>query len=138
MASVEACFAQYGAKKFNPVWSWSARNSDDSKVVVTFWADRLNYKTTPVSYAELPPGNPWEKSPGNAERRENLRWARDNLNGILHAVIVRAVDPTARDREVADAHINEKLLMRLVTLDEETGHFTAEAVLTTPAARPAR
>lgn len=128
MASVAECFAHYGAIKKNPVWSWSARSADGKTVVVTLWADRLNYKTTPITYAELPPGNQWQGSPGNSERLENLIWARDQLDGILRVVIVRPVDLALEDRKIADAHVNEKLVMRLVTLDESTGHFTAEAV----------
>lgn len=97
---------------------------------MTFWADRLNYRTRPIAYYEVQRGGPssWEKRPGNQERLENLIWARDQLGGVLRSVIINAVDPNASPREIARAHVNEKLVMRIVALDEISGHFTAEAV----------
>jgi hypothetical protein len=85
--------------------------------VVTFWADRLTAAWESVAGQS-----------GNWERLENLIWARDQLDGILRVVIIQPVNLAPDDRKIADAHVKEKLIMRLVTLDENTGNFTAEAV----------
>jgi hypothetical protein len=130
LATLAECFAFYGTTGRNPRWSWSARSADGSVVAMTFWIDRLNYKARPITYSELPAGedHPWQSSPGNKERLDNLIWARDHLGGLLRVVFIKAVDTLAIPRKIADAHVREKLAMRLTSLDELTGHFTAEAV----------
>jgi hypothetical protein len=96
---------------------------------MTFWADRLNYKTTPISYGEVDAvGLSWVTSLGNKERFENLLWARDKLGGLMRVVIIRAADVNALQRKIREAYVNDQLVMRLVQLNESTGHFTAEAI----------
>ena len=128
MATLSECFTHYGAVSRNRRWGWSARSADGKTVVMTFWRDLLNYKTDPVSYGELHPNGPneWMSRPGNRERIEYLKWARDNLDGILRVVIITAKDTTAVPREIADAHVNDRMIMRIVDFDEATGHFRAE------------
>lgn len=62
--------------------------------------------------------------PGNGERLENLKWARDHCDGLFRVVITVAKDEKAHPREIAECYPRD-LLMRLVDLDEATGEFRA-------------
>jgi hypothetical protein len=126
MAGLAESFQAYGAKLKNPRWSWSAR-TPDNKVVMTFWKDRLNYSTKPVSYSNF--GSPTllrrRDQPGNRERIENLKWAHDHCDGLMYVVIVVAIDVNAEPREIAESFPQTRLLMKLTELNEETGEFRA-------------
>jgi len=125
----KSAFAEYGAVSANPQWSWSARSPDGSTVVLTFWKDRLNFKTNPISYDDYKwEGYPIEKRPGNSERKKNIRWALDHLDGIVRVVIARAVDTSAVPRRIAECYPQKNLFMRITDFDEETGEFRAVAV----------
>lgn len=67
------------------------------------------------------------KQPGNRERIENLKWARDHCDGLFAVVLLSAVDVNAEPREVAEAYPT-KLTMRLIELNAKTGEFSAEVV----------
>jgi len=79
MSGLVAAYARFGAVLRNPQWSWSARTANGA-VVLTLWRDEFNYQTRPASYDLR--GHPrlpeWSNRPGNRERIENLKWARDH------------------------------------------------------------
>jgi hypothetical protein len=129
MSGPVAAYAHFGAVLRNPQWSWSARTKDGG-VVLTLWKDEFNYKTKPVSYdlRGHPRLSEWIGRPGNRERIENLKWARDHSRGTFRVVIATAKDDTADPRQVAEAYPQTKMIMRLTDLDEETGEFRAEIV----------
>ena len=132
-----AAYASFGATLTNERWSWSARSSD-GQVVLTLWKDEFNYKTVPASYDVR--GHPrlseWTNRPGNRERIENLKWARDHTGGKFRVVIATAVDEGASPRKIANAFAQPKMVMRLVELNEATGEFLAELVIGGGDARP--
>jgi hypothetical protein len=94
---------------------------------MTFWKDQLDYSSDPISYSNF--GSPtlgqWKDRLGNQERLENLKWARDHCGGLMHVVIIEAIDQSAQPREIARSFPQKRLRMKLTNLDEETGEFSA-------------
>ena len=94
---------------------------------MTFWKDQMNYSSQPISYSTF--GSPtlaqWQDQLGNQERIDNLKWARDHCDGLMHVVIIEAVDKRAEPRRIARSFAHKRLLMKLVELNEETGEFRA-------------
>jgi hypothetical protein len=127
MATLAAAFRAFGARGKNPRWSWSARTPDD-RIVMTFWQDRF-LPGQPLSYSNI--GNNdltiGQLQLGNQERLDNLQWAQHRWDGLMGVVIIRAVDPNAQERNIAEAFPRKDLLMRLSTL-LDTGEFSAENV----------
>ena len=133
------CFAHFGAVPNNIRYSWSARSPDGKVVVVTFWRDGFDYSKPPPTYSDFPGEGPpawiarpgdserldWMSRPGNRERLENMIWARDHLNGVMHVIIAVAADVMAEPRDIAECY-PVRWTMRLTDLDEETGRFRAE------------
>jgi hypothetical protein len=58
--------------------------------------------------------------PSTKERIENLIWARDHCEGLFNVIIAVPVD-----RGIAEAFPHDRLIMRLVQLNEQTGEFLA-------------
>ncbi len=120
-------FSHFGAAGTNPRWSWSARSADGKTVVMTLWDDLLDYSNQPITYSTVGAERLPEcmDQPGNRERLENLKWARDHCDGMFRVVITRAVDVGAHPREIAECFPQDRLLMRITDLNEETGEFAA-------------
>jgi hypothetical protein len=127
MTGLAQAFAAFGAAGKNPRWSWSARTPDDQTVVMTFWKDAVDYSSDPISYSTF--DNPrlfiWKDKPGNRERIENLKWARDHCNGLMKVVIIEAKDINTEPRSIASCIVQRRMVMKLVELNEETGEFRA-------------
>ena len=127
MSGLAVAFRQAGVTAKNPRWSWSARSEDGNVVVMTLWKDFIDYKAKPISYGTFDRGNlsTWIEKPGNRERLENLKWARDHCDGRFRVIITTAKDVNADTREIEDAHYQARMIMKLVDLREETGEFRA-------------
>ena len=120
-------FAHFGAAGQNDRWSWSAKSGDGKIVALALWKDLIDYKATPIAYStygrdHLP--NQIDAR-GNKERIANLKWARDNCDGEFRVVITVARDVAAATRQIAEVYPHERMMMKLVDLDEETGDFSA-------------
>lgn len=126
-SGLKKCFAHFNAKGRNSRWSWSARTEDGSVVVLTLWLDLIKYVGGKPTYLPTRHENlqVWQHKPGNTERLENLKWARDNCNGVFSVVITKAVDVDESPRRIAECYPVE-WQMRLTELDEKTGEFRAE------------
>jgi hypothetical protein len=124
------CFDTFGAKGANPRWSWSARSEDGKTVVLTLWKDGIRVQGQSVTYDsfDLEGSGEWQKRPGNRERIENLKWARDNCGGLFRVVITVAKDTAAIPRSIAECFPKPNLTMRLLDLNEQTGEFRAESI----------
>ena len=118
-----------GAKGANPRWSWSARSPDGRTVVVTLWDDRISDdgKTVVADLFRDEYRHLWRNKPGNKERIENLKLARDHCDGLFRVVMITPKDRRARPRSIAKRYPHPTLVMKLVELDEETGQFRAES-----------
>jgi hypothetical protein len=127
MSGLATAFKKAGVTAKNPRWSWSARSADGKVVVITLWKDLIDYKTRPISYSSFARENLsiWTNRPGNRERLENLRWARDHCGGLFRVVITTAKDINAEPREIQDAYYQPRMVMKLVDLNEVTGEFYA-------------
>jgi len=127
MTTLSKAFESFGAAGKNQRWSWSARTSDDRTVVMTFWKDLIDFAASPISYStfDSPRLHLWKNKPGNKERIENLKWARDHCDGLMKVVIIEAKDIHADSREIADCIVQRRMVMKLVELNEETGEFRA-------------
>jgi hypothetical protein len=121
------CFKQYGAHGRNPRWSWSARSEDGKTVVLTLWKDHISVSNGITVYDSFDPTGhaAWIDTPGNRERLENLKWARDNCDGLFRVVITVAKDETAIPRSIAECYPRPNLIMRITDLNEKTGEFRA-------------
>jgi hypothetical protein len=127
MPGLAAAFKHFGAVPNNPRWSWSARSPDGKTVVLALWSDRFRWKDRPLTYDGSEPidRDRWSASRGNQERLGNLRWARDNCDGLFRVVMVIAVDPAAVPRAIETCFPREDWMMRLTALDETSGEFQA-------------
>jgi hypothetical protein len=130
MSGLAEAFAHFGAAGKNQRWSWSARSADGSTVVLTAWKDRLDYTGKPIVYDTFkrPNLNEWKGLSGNRERLDNLIYARDHCEGRFRVVIVVAEDVNASPRKIARCYPQDKLLMKITKMDEQTGEFRAESV----------
>lgn len=94
---------------------------------MTFWRDESDYSTKPISYSSFSQKvGLWMNRPGNRERIENLKWARDHCDGLMRAIIAVADDVNADPRRIASCAPQDKLVMKLTELEEATGQFRAE------------
>jgi hypothetical protein len=130
MTGLAAAFRSFGAEGKNPRWSWSARTPDGTTVVMTLWKDKIDYSSKPISYSTF--GSPtlgkWKGQPGNHERIDNLKWARDHCHSLMRVVIIKAVDERAADRQIAESYPQKNMVMKLTALNEDTGEFSAVVV----------
>ena len=129
MTGLAEAFRAYGAKGNNPRWSWSAR-TPDGQVVMTFWKDLIQRDGSHLSYSIFGRADRlhWKDNPGNSERIENLKWAKDHCEGLMRVVIVVAEDTNANPRSILESYPQKKWLMKLVEFDERTGEFSAVSV----------
>jgi hypothetical protein len=127
LTGLAEAFAAFGAAGKNPRWSWSARTAISQTVVMTFWKDILRFQDNPISYSLFGDDrlDVWKDHLGNRERIDNIKWARDNCDGLMKVVIITAKDETAREREIADCIVQRRMIMKLVDLNEDTGEFSA-------------
>lgn len=127
MAGLAEAFRRAGVTLKNPRWSWSGRTRNGETVVMTLWKDLFDYRARPITYSNAGLENlaVWVDRPGNKERLENLKWARDCCDGLFRVVVVTAKDTNAEPREIEDAYYHERLIMKLVELDDQTGEFRA-------------
>ncbi len=129
-SGLAACFKRYGAQGRNPRWSWSARSEDGKTVVLTLWKDGISVSNGVPSYDSFAPEGraAWIDTPGNRERLENLKWARDNCGGLFRVVITIAKDVHAEPRSISECYPQPNLVMRITAMNEETGEFRAVSV----------
>lgn len=59
------------------------------------------------------------------ERIENLKWARDHCERLFRVVVTVAEDEAASPRKIRDAYPQERMIMKLVQLNEDTSEFRA-------------
>ena len=59
------------------------------------------------------------------ERVQDLIWAREHCDGLFRVIIGVPVDPNDIRRGLAGAHPHDRLIMKVVALDEATGEFFA-------------
>ncbi len=96
---------------------------------MTLWQDILNYSAKPIVYNTFGKEADFVKASfGMRERIENLKWARDHCDGQFRVVITVAEDLKAKRRKIADSFPQDRMIMRLIKLDEQTGEFFAEMI----------
>lgn len=125
----EACFEHFGASCRNPRWSWSARSADGKTVVMTMWEDEIEWDRQVATYKSLPKSvrRP-RRRPGETERLENLKWARDHCDGLVRVVRMTASVKDPYTRKIASCYPDDDLIMRIVELDEANSTFRAKSV----------
>ena len=124
------CFKRYGARGRNARWSWSARSQDEKTIVLTLWKDGISVSNGVTTYDSFDPTGhaPWIDTPGNRERLENLKWARDHCDGLFRVVITVAKDVNSVPRSIAECYPQPNLVMRITDLNEQTGEFRAASI----------
>jgi hypothetical protein len=124
-------YAYFKAKGNNSRWSWSGRSEDGKTVVLTLWQDHLvkgENKSLIYHAKAREDAAEWLKRPGNRERLENLKWAKEHCQGLFRVVIGIAEDVNARPREIKECFPHPNLTMKITELDENTGEFRAVSV----------
>ena len=121
-----ACFEHFGTIPKNPRWSWSGRSLDGNIVSVTFWQDQFE-EGGRIYRGRRRPSEAIGKA-GRTELLENLKWARDNCDGVLRIIIAIAKDPKAEPRSISECFPQKTLRMRIISLDETTGEYVAERI----------
>ncbi|PWE57273.1 hypothetical protein DEM27_06450 [Metarhizobium album] len=121
-------FGAFGAEFSNIRWSWSGRSRDQNTVALTFWLDQWDENSR--IYDDTGWGNDQKivDRNGNKERRENIKWAIDHLDGIVRIVMAEAKNPNASPKEALRYWPDRSRLMRIVYFNQKTGEFKAEAV----------
>lgn len=119
------CFNHFGVKWKNINWSWSGRS--DEKVAVTLWQDRfLEGGTAYESWKTDQPGE-WRSRPGFVELIENLAFAEDHLNGVVHVIIAVAKDKNVSPRSI-ERSFPSQMTMRVASHDRDEGKFRLELI----------
>jgi hypothetical protein len=120
-------FKYFGATGANPRWSWSARSDDGDVVVMTLWKDQLDYSGEPIKFDCFGDDglSRWKDKPGNRERAKNLKWALDNCGGEFRVVVTVAKDAEASPRVIQHCYPVDRLIMKIVKLNDDTGEFIA-------------
>lgn len=123
------CFDYFGVKTANPRWSWSGRSEDGAIVALTLWQDKLKpHPEGGLIYVDRDyDGIGWVDTPGNSERRANLKHALAHCDGKFRVVIARAKDVRAAPRAIAECFPHPSLIMQLVELDDRTRQFVARS-----------
>lgn len=117
------CFNHFGVKWKNINWSWSGRSNE--KVAVTLWQDRfLDRGSAYESWQTDVPGE-WRSRPGFVELIENLAYAEEHLDGVVHVIIAVAKDKKASPRSI-ERCFPSAMKMKVVQLDREAGTFRLE------------
>jgi len=126
--NLSECFQKFGATGANSRWSWSARSPDGAVVVLTLWKDQIEVQGKTAIYDTFGKNlDKWVDKPGNRERLENLKWARDHCDGLFRVVITTAKDVSANPRAISECYPHD-MQMRLYDLNEDTGEFRATSV----------
>lgn len=121
------CFEHFGASCKNPQWSWSAKSADGRVVVMCMWQDEIKREGDRMVYQSLTPRRGEQNRPGAKERLDNLKWAREHCDGLVRVVVMRAKDTKEDPRSIAECFPHDKLVMRIIHIDEATGEFRAES-----------
>jgi hypothetical protein len=123
-------FGHFGVALTNTRWSWSGRTPNGKTVVLALWSDRFCPKTVPLQYKDhrFAPDQTRINRAGNRERLDNLLWARDHCNGLFRVVMGKPKDRDSDPREVDDSWPKDNIVMRIISLNEHTGEFSAEMV----------
>ena len=121
------CFEHFGASCKNPQWSWSAKSADGRVVVMCMWQDEIKREGDRMVYQSLTPRRGEQNRPGAKERLDNLKWAREHCDGLARVVVMRAKDTKEDPRSIAECFPHDKLVMRIIHIDEATGEFRAES-----------
>jgi hypothetical protein len=93
---------------------------------MTMWQDEITYRDGKMAYQSRPRAKE-KKRPGATERLENLIWARDHCGGLVRVVIAVAKDVKADPRTAVRWFPQDRLVMKITELDENTGAFRAES-----------
>lgn len=97
-------------------------------MVVTLWEDQISDDGHSIiaDFYDHKDLDRWKDLPGNKGRIEDLKWARDHCDGEFRVVMVVAEDVAAFPRSIARRYPDPALVMKLISLNEETGEFRAE------------
>lgn len=123
--TASAAYKHFGVKPKNIQWSWSGRSEE--KVAVTLWKDRfLESGTAYENWHDDVPGE-WRSRPGFVELIDNLAYAQDELDGVVHIIAAKAKDEDARPRSIERSYPT-KMRMKVTKLDRDNGKFRLELI----------
>ena len=120
-----------GLKLRNPRWSWGAVASQTNRVFLRIWEDQIRQDGSGQK-VQIYWKNPRNKSPGYAERLEQIGLIRQGASGL--GILTKAVDPNARGpRQIAS--FREEVLFELGEFSEDDDGFYAQLLPPIPTNR---
>jgi len=122
------CFDFYGVRPKNTRWSWSGRSDDGKTVAVTLWQDRFVDQGKTYKNFETDQPGAWRSRPGFVELLENLRYAKETLDGEVRVILATPKDANASPRSIHRSWPQPRLVMRVAELDADAGTFTLERI----------
>jgi len=132
LSTLSKAFAHFdGARATNPRWGWAAQSDDGKVVVLTMWRDQIKQDGSAIVYGPGPSADVplWTNRLGNRDRIKKLQHAQSHCGGLFRAVIVDAVDAKSGTRSTRKKYYaDDQLVMKLETLNPDTGEFIARSV----------
>jgi hypothetical protein len=125
----KAAFTVYGIHLKTP-YSWAGKRQSDGAIGITLWSHELDYSQKPPLYTTgaRDPKNDWTKRPDSKEKKLLLAEAITKFGGEFYVVMLTAEDVAENPLTIKNAHAATNMRGRVVTLDDETGEFTAETI----------
>jgi|GEM_PF-6057386 len=127
MSGKVKAYAHFDITLKNVRWSW-AGCADSGRVAVGIWEDEYyNDQNPQYSCIGHPRLHLWRGRHGNRERIDILKkvWAKQDRS--FHVVMMTAKDNSKEPRQTKKAE-PMPFKMRLISLDQNTGEFSAERV----------
>ena len=118
------CFNHFGVRWKNIQWSWSGRS--ETKVAVTLWQDRFIEKGAAYESWQTDVPGEWKSRPGYIELVENLAYAEDHLDGVVHVIIAVAKDKNATPRAI-ERSFPSAMTMKVRDLNRDSGNVSIGA-----------
>jgi hypothetical protein len=108
----------------NPRNAWSGRNKE--RVVVTAWDDYFD-RSGPELLYRFKPLTVYKKA-GRKWLVEDLQYAIDCCDRIVHVVLAKVKDPTKHPREIATCAAQLNMVFEIVEFDPVTAGYTARVI----------
>jgi hypothetical protein len=108
----------------NPRNAWSGRNEDLPRVVVTAWTDYFDHSGSEYRFKPLTD----ENKAGRKWLIDDVQYAIDHCNCIVHLVLAEAKSTTEIPRKIARCEAVLHMVLEITEFDPITAGFTARVI----------
>jgi hypothetical protein len=120
-------FSTFGVTLRNERNAWSGRNYELGRVVVTAWTDYFNHFAPELLYS-FQPRRPLAKKAGRTWLVDDLKYAIEHCDGIVHVVLCEAKDTNTTPREIRQCAAQLHMVMKIVEFDPTTANWMARVI----------